>query len=102
VQRNKLNSQSVEFAQRIDQLPKAARKAVVTVNHHSVYSSPAALNKQSVELGAAFFCATHAYVQVFPSNVPTAPLTVFAELDQLHFRVLPDLGTNTSIERNSH
>jgi hypothetical protein len=88
VQRYELDAKRFKFAQSVDKLAETARESVVEVDDEGIESALTACGKELIELRASFFRATHADIDKFSCDVPAPALTVFAQLAELHRRIL--------------
>src|SRR6267378_3547721 len=88
MQADKINSQSPELLEGIDQLAQATSKPVVAVNNNSVHLPFPARDQETVQGRTVLFGSANACICVLASDLPTPSLAVGSEFLKLHLGIL--------------
>src|SRR5262245_13040742 len=102
MQRNELNAERFEFAQRVHQLRETSGKPVISRDDNGIESSFPASGEQLVELRPTLFGTADADIRKFRSDVPPSPSTIFTSLSELNVWVLACVSADARVQRRFH
>jgi len=102
VHRDKLNSEAVEFGERVHQMPNAPREPVVPIDDDHVVYTLAAADEKLVEPWAVFIAAADSDICERAGDVPSATPAQFPQFAKLHGRILSGVSADARVQCRSH